>query len=766
MDLEILEAPRAVRRPRDGPRAAATGQRGPRLLPRARRAARRRARRRRRDPRSVARAPRPHRRATSGCACARCCTGSAHDPGCVADELRDRFGVRTGTRPRSRAMDPTPTDASSRPAGSTARGSLDDAAAYGSDLSQVTDEGLYELLAPARSGAPPRAARRIGHTPQPELVAARRATISRPRAAAGSARCASTRSSRSRSCTRSRRCGPSYARIEAWIAAVVPAHAPAEHRRSRARSRGARGLPRRSCGRSSTTLPPASNSLKAHVLWHLLDAARAAATPRRSRAVRARICSCRARAIYVPRTWIERVRDEQRRAARRRTFRDVTGLPPPVDDEGLVRDLLRAARRRSPSSSRSGSIARGSTARSRPRDCSPAAATPTARRSRSARRAPPRCASASSSRGACTTRRGSPPTSRSCSTPTSRTSPSSSSRCSASTRSRTSSTTSARSTPTSISTGSRRATSSCCASPSRRSGACAGAIELPMCARPGTYVVDLIGNGMSSRARRSTRAGCATSRAIGAAGPRRDDRRRGRSCRGPTRARGSAIASTSPTSAATFVVPFSTSPGSDADAAVDRRHRDVQQLELRARDLRARRSRSALDREALASGRTARAIARVALAVAGAPASLALLKRTTWDVTLVDRHGVSRRRSRSRSSSTTRTRAVLEWPMGEDTARVTISVRGTVRVVSEQREQELVESIATRRRGDPQHDRDRGAVSRAHARPAGSCRRSARPASLARSGRSRSRSTHRWSRARSERRARDRRRAAASSSAR
>ena len=60
-------------------------------------------------------------------------------------------------------------------------------------------------------------------------------------------------------------------------------------------------------------------------------------------------------------------------------------------------------------------------------------------------------------------------------------------------------------------------------------------------------------------------------------------------------------------------------------------------LELHARDATRSPRSIVLDREALAAGRTARAIARVQLTVAGAPASLALLERPTWDVTLTDR---------------------------------------------------------------------------------------------------------------------------------
>ena len=49
----------------------------------------------------------------------------------------------------------------------------------------------------------------------------------------------------------------------------------------------------------------------------------------------------------------------------------------------------------------------------------------------------------------------------------------------------------------------------------------------------------------------------------------------------------------------------------------------------------------AANRQALTAGRTVRAIARLRLEVSGAPASLALLQRPTWELTLTDRRGVT-----------------------------------------------------------------------------------------------------------------------------
>jgi hypothetical protein len=213
-------------------------------------------------------------------------------------------------------------------------------------------------------------------------------------------------------------------------------------------------------------------------------------------------------------------------------------------------------------------------------------------------------------------------------------------------------------------------------------------IELPMCARAGTYVIDLIGNGTSSRAlvekgrlRHVVRIGAAghvvtitdeagaplpTARAwIG-------DREYVADERGQ------------------FVVPFSTAPGrqpmllSSGDIAT------VQYLELQRESYHLA-ANLVLDREGLAAGRTARAIARVSLSCAGMPASLTLLKRATWDVTLTDRHGVATTKSQPLALADDGA-AVLEWPMGEDIAAVALAIRAAVEVRSEQREQELADA--------------------------------------------------------------------------
>ncbi len=212
-------------------------------------------------------------------------------------------------------------------------------------------------------------------------------------------------------------------------------------------------------------------------------------------------------------------------------------------------------------------------------------------------------------------------------------------------------------------------------------------IDLPMCSRAGTYVIDLIGNGMSSRAlvekgrlRHVVRTGAA-----GHVVTITDEA--GAPLPGPTARAWIGDREYVADDRGQFVVPFSTAPGrqpmllSSGDIAT------VQYLEL-ARESYLLTANLILDREGLAAGRPAKAIARVALTCAGMPASLTLLKRTTWDVTLTDRHGVATTKSQPLALADDGA-AVLEWPMGDDIAAVALSIRAAVEVRSEQREQEL-----------------------------------------------------------------------------
>jgi len=213
-------------------------------------------------------------------------------------------------------------------------------------------------------------------------------------------------------------------------------------------------------------------------------------------------------------------------------------------------------------------------------------------------------------------------------------------------------------------------------------------IDLPMCARPGTYVVDLIGNGMSSRAliekgrlRHTVRIGAAghVVTIVDEAGVPRTGGDGARAWIGEREY--------VPDDRGQFVVPFSTSPARTPMLLSCGEVASVQHLDL-VRETYRLAANLVLDREGLAAGRPAKAIARVTLTCAGMPASLSLLEKPMWDVTLTDRHGVSTTKSQPLELADDGA-AVLEWPMGDDTATVGLGIRATVEVKSEQREQEL-----------------------------------------------------------------------------
>jgi hypothetical protein len=210
-------------------------------------------------------------------------------------------------------------------------------------------------------------------------------------------------------------------------------------------------------------------------------------------------------------------------------------------------------------------------------------------------------------------------------------------------------------------------------------------IELPACARPGSYVIDLIGNGMSSRAvihkgrlRHAMRVGAA-----GHVIAILDDA--GRPQPGARAWLGDREYAADERGA--IVVPFSTSPARTAMLLAAGDVASVAYVDLAAETAELA-LRLMLDHQALTAGRTARAIARLGLTIGAAPASLALLRQATWDVTLTDRRGVSTTRSQP-LELTGDDAAVLEWPLGDDTAEIALTVRGRVEIRSEQREREL-----------------------------------------------------------------------------
>lgn len=226
-------------------------------------------------------------------------------------------------------------------------------------------------------------------------------------------------------------------------------------------------------------------------------------------------------------------------------------------------------------------------------------------------------------------------------------------------------------------------------------------IELPMCERPGSYVIDLIGGGIASRAlihkgrlRHAVRHGAAghVITVLDEAGAPQPDARVWLGDREYAADAQGAV-----------VIPFSTSPARVPMLLACGDLATVAQLSL-VRETYALAVELVLDRASLAAGATARAIARVRLTVAGAPASLALLDQPTWEVALTDRHGVTTTRSQPLSLAEEDDAAVLEWPLGPETADLAITVRGEVEVRSEQRREPLVArhaaSLALILRGD------------------------------------------------------------------
>ncbi|HEX7702502.1 MAG TPA: hypothetical protein VF403_17305, partial [Kofleriaceae bacterium] len=215
-------------------------------------------------------------------------------------------------------------------------------------------------------------------------------------------------------------------------------------------------------------------------------------------------------------------------------------------------------------------------------------------------------------------------------------------------------------------------------------------IDLAMCSRPGTYVIDLIGNGISSRAviHKGRLRHVARASAAGTIVTVLDEA--GRELPGARAWVGEReiIAD----ARGTFAVPFSTTSSTLPMLLMHGDLAQVAKLELTAERYLLS-LHLALDRQQLTAGRAPKAIARVRLLCvenpgAAVPVSLALLERTTWDITVTDRHGVATTKSQP-LVLVDQDAALLELPLGDDVSTVEVVVRGTVKVISEQREQAL-----------------------------------------------------------------------------
>jgi hypothetical protein len=600
------------------------------------------------------------------------------DPGSVADELRDRFGVshwHEAEVPEVDAKRPTKIEYFD------GKRLLQAASEVSQDLAQVSDEGLYELLEQPLDPARRRALLlRIGHSQQPALVA----HIADDLGAKGSAGFGTLRIHNELTIDQLRELEqrrPELRTHSRWIDAVVRRMRPAATVDLEI-DRDARESYLVELWTFVSALPPASNSLKAHVLWHLLDTIRRRnAAP--ELALFAAYLQLPRHASYVPRKWLDRVRDTDL-AKLGADFREVTGLPPAGNDEALVRELLRARLDDAEEVAQwidrawldvelaianllagtgdadKATFVLGPARAAALRDqieiqwcvhnatrfgvdepivleadvkhvpelvvkvfrIDPLAYFQLHRREVGVEVDLDGLAASHE----LVMKLGEPPI--------------------------------------------RRV---------RRR------IELPMCARAGTYVIDLIGNGMSSRAivekgrlRQVSRVGVAglVVTILDEHGKPRPDARAHLGEREYV-----------PDDKGTFVVPFSTTGGQQPMLLAAGDVATIAHLQLE-RETYALDVALAVDRQAVAAGRTVKGIARVRLTVAGAPASLQIIEQPTWDVTLSDRAGVATTKSQPLALSDDDA-CVLEFPVGEDTARVMLAIRGRVRVVSEQRDQDL-----------------------------------------------------------------------------
>ncbi len=209
--------------------------------------------------------------------------------------------------------------------------------------------------------------------------------------------------------------------------------------------------------------------------------------------------------------------------------------------------------------------------------------------------------------------------------------------------------------------------------------------ELPACAGPGTYVVELIGNGRSSRAlvRKGRLRYAARAGAAGLALAVADEA--GRPVEGASVWSGGREFRAGEGGA--IVLPFSTRPGRVPALLVGGGVTQLEELDV-PREAYALAADLSVEREALAAGGTARAILRTRLACAGAPAPAALLEAARVEIATTDGQGAVSVREQPLEPADDRD-ALLEWTMPRDVAELRVTVRGKVRSISEQRDVEL-----------------------------------------------------------------------------
>ncbi len=205
-------------------------------------------------------------------------------------------------------------------------------------------------------------------------------------------------------------------------------------------------------------------------------------------------------------------------------------------------------------------------------------------------------------------------------------------------------------------------------------------IDLPACKRPGTYVIELIGNGRSSRAlvRKGGLRHIARISSAGVVVTVLDDE--GRVLEGArvwlggrehdARADGS------------ILIPFSTHPGRTPILLV---HGDVTQTDVLEHPAESIQLFAGvyLERESLVPGRVARVLCRPTLKIAGENASLSLLEEPRIDITVTDLAGTSTSSTKPIALRDD-AESVIELVVPENAVALSLRLRGRVRAVSTQ----------------------------------------------------------------------------------
>ncbi|PCC71250.1 hypothetical protein SAMN02745121_04789 [Nannocystis exedens] len=215
-------------------------------------------------------------------------------------------------------------------------------------------------------------------------------------------------------------------------------------------------------------------------------------------------------------------------------------------------------------------------------------------------------------------------------------------------------------------------------------------IALPTCNRPGTYVIELIGGGKSSRAL-IRKGGLRHTVRVGVAGPTvrvLDDA--GRPLEGARL--WLAGREYEPRDDGAITIPFSTAP---SRATVLLVHGDIAQAETLQHPAEQYQFHAGihLERESLVPGKTARILLRPMLTVAGWPAPVALIEDPVVELAVTDGAGTTSTKTQPvvlRDDAET----VVELVVPEDAAHVSVTARGQVRVASAQKTGDLADTAS------------------------------------------------------------------------